>query len=82
MSHEPLNNGNGGRLRVSFEDSGPGFNYEKLLNNEHKTDGYCGRGLPLIRTICEEFYYEGCGNKVNAVVVWPNIVEKPLKLVG
>ncbi|MCJ8314329.1 MAG: fused response regulator/phosphatase [Saccharospirillaceae bacterium] len=82
LSHEPLNDGKGGRLRISFEDSGPGFNFQKMLKNEHKIDGYCGRGLPLIRTICEEFYYEGVGNKVNAVVVWPNIVENPKKMAG
>ncbi|BCE00854.1 ATP-binding SpoIIE family protein phosphatase [Marinicellulosiphila megalodicopiae] len=82
LSHTPLNNNEGGCLTVSFEDSGPGFNFKQLINNDHKTDGYCGRGLPLIRTICKDFYYEGNGNIVNAVIHWPQLDEPNQKLVG
>ena len=82
LSHESLNDGKGGRLKIIVEDSGAGFDFKKILSKDYKADGYCGRGLTLIRTICEDFYYEGCGNKVNAVIVWPNIVENTQKLVG
>jgi len=73
LSHESLNDGKGGRLRISFEDSGPGFDYKQALDNDHKTQGYCGRGVPLIKTICEDFYYEGSGNIVHAVIQWPHL---------
>ncbi|MEJ2755265.1 MAG: SpoIIE family protein phosphatase, partial [Gammaproteobacteria bacterium] len=46
----------GGRLIMRLEDSGGGFDYKKAVNSgkiEHKTEGYCGRGIPLLLTMCE-----------------------------
>lgn len=63
---------NGGRLIISIEDSGEGFPFKQNINNEHKTDGYCGRGIPLIRTMCESLDYVGNGNEVRVVYRWHN----------
>jgi serine phosphatase RsbU (regulator of sigma subunit) len=62
----------GGRLVISIQDSGEGFPFAKNINNQHKTDGYCGRGIPLIRTMCESLDYLGNGNEVRVVYHWHN----------
>ena len=62
----------GGRLVIAVKDSGNGFAVEKNIDNEHKTDGYCGRGIPLIRTMCESLDYLGDGNEVRVVYRWDN----------
>lgn len=62
----------GGRLTMSIKDSGPGFPFEKNIDNEHKTSGYCGRGIPLIRSMCESLEYSGSGNEVKVVYHWHN----------
>ena len=62
----------GGRLAMTIQDSGPGFPFAKNIDNEHKTDGYCGRGIPLIRTMCESLEYLGNGSEVKVVYHWHN----------
>ena len=62
----------GGRLIMSIKDSGDGFDISKNINNDHKTDGYCGRGIPLIRTMCESLEYVGKGNEVSVIYHWHN----------
>ncbi len=66
---EHLPTPDGGRIVMRLQDSGKGFDwraYEAKLNLE----GYSGRGLPLIRSLCESFQYEGEGNCVTAVYKW------------
>jgi CheY-like chemotaxis protein len=62
---------NGGVLELSIEDSGEGFDHVKFLAKEVPTEGYSGRGLPLIRGICEDFQYNESGNAVIAKLRWP-----------
>lgn len=62
--------GDGGSLTICVNDSGPGFEHESNINNGHKSEGYCGRGIPLIRTLCHSLRYIGSGNKVEAVFKW------------
>ncbi len=66
--------GNGGVLELSITDSGKGFDFQKLLAKDAPTEGYCGRGIPLIRGICEEFYYNEKGNSVIAKLRWPSAI--------
>ena len=68
LTHAPRKDG--GQLFVRIEDSGDGFDYKSKINNDHKTDGYSGRGIPLVRTLCESLEYKGKGNIVEAVYVW------------
>lgn len=61
----------GGLLCIRFEDSGKGFDHKSKLDHaEHHTDGYCGRGMPLIADLCEKFSYHGRGNLVQANYRW------------
>ncbi|MBV1883789.1 MAG: SpoIIE family protein phosphatase [Pseudomonadales bacterium] len=60
----------GGVLSIKIEDSGDGFNFDDFEKNQHKTEGYCGRGIPLIRSMCQSFNYYGNGNIVEAVFAW------------
>ena len=60
----------GGCLFIRVEDSGSGFDYKGNINNAHKTEGFCGRGIPLVRTICRSIEYKGRGNIVEAVIEW------------
>ncbi|OUS26327.1 fused response regulator/phosphatase [Gammaproteobacteria bacterium 45_16_T64] len=67
LDHEPMENG--GRLTLRVQDSGLGFEHADK-DEEHKTAGYCGRGIPLINTMCESVRYLGNGNQVEVVFVW------------
>jgi len=69
LRHEPK--GKGGRLFLQFEDSGAGFDHERVLERQRTNKEYSGRGIPLLRKICDSFEYQGNGNTVNAVITWP-----------
>lgn len=68
LTHTPCKDG--GQLLIRIEDSGDGFDYKPKINNDHKTEGYSGRGIPLVRTLCESLEYKGKGNIVEAVYTW------------
>ncbi len=63
--------GVGGVLELYIEDSGDGFDHQKFLQKAVPGEGYSGRGLPLIRGICEDFHYNDKGNVVHARLRWP-----------
>jgi len=60
----------GGVLTIVVEDTGPGFDFQAKENAAHKTEGYSGRGIPLIRTMCRSVRYLQPGNKVEVVFDW------------
>ncbi|ARN75415.1 ATP-binding SpoIIE family protein phosphatase [Oceanicoccus sagamiensis] len=60
----------GGRLSVTVEDSGDGFDYHGLLAGNGSGQGYSGRGITLLQSICHSVEYLGSGNKVRVVFVW------------
>lgn len=60
-----------GALKVSVKDSGAGFDFRKMMDNDHRTEGYCGRGLPLLKDMCRKLEYRGNGNEVYAEFTWP-----------
>ena len=69
LDHKPTDNG--GELSILVQDTGPGFDWRKKLDDaEHRTEGYCGRGLPLIATMCKSVRYLGDGNQVEVVFEW------------
>jgi hypothetical protein len=59
-----------GVLLISTKDSGPGFDFTRYLEREHKLEGYAGRGLPLLKTICSHVEYKGSGNEVSITFQW------------
>jgi len=60
----------GTRLRISMEDSGPGFNPAPYLIQKPENSALYGRGVGLVKTLCESLRYEGCGNRVEAIYAW------------
>ena len=72
-------NGRSGIFLLCIEDSGKGFDYSQIstqnqLKIDSKAEGankYCGRGIPLIHSLCHSLKYMGCGNKVVAEIHWP-----------
>lgn len=59
-----------GRITVSIEDSGDGFDYEtaKKIMSDAKTPS--GRGIKLISELCDSLTYSGKGNRAEAVYSW------------
>lgn len=64
-----------GELTITVEDSGKGFDYKSREKNEFKSEGFSGRGIPLIRTICDSIQYQGNGNTVEVVLSWDGLSE-------
>lgn len=70
LSHEPLSDF-AGQLTIRMEDSGEGFDYETLVNNQTPDQSiFSGRGVLLINSLCSSLEYEGRGNIVTAVYRW------------
>jgi CheY-like chemotaxis protein len=64
----------GGRLILSLQDSGPGFNADAVLARAAAAvdtpAGLSGRGVALVKNLCESLVYHGSGNRVEAVFAW------------
>lgn len=59
----------GGELTIGVEDSGKGFDHEKLSNQMPEME-IRGRGIPLIMTLVKSMQYIGSGNHVEALYEW------------
>ncbi|MBF0467546.1 MAG: SpoIIE family protein phosphatase [Desulfamplus sp.] len=70
MGHMPIDNG--GKFIFKVEDTGPGFNYQEVLCRPANLASklVSGRGIIILRSICETLTYKGNGNSVEAVYVW------------
>lgn len=68
LDHTPLPTG--AKLVIRVEDNGPGFDYHRRFVELDCNEAYCGRGIPLVRSLCKELAYHGNGNRVEAVYVW------------
>jgi anti-sigma regulatory factor (Ser/Thr protein kinase) len=68
VAHTPRHTG--GQLTLRIEDSGPGFDYHRLLPDLTHNTTHSGRGIPLVRALCQALVYHGRGNCVEAVYVW------------
>jgi CheY-like chemotaxis protein/anti-sigma regulatory factor (Ser/Thr protein kinase) len=68
LEHTP--DGRGGRLRFTVEDDGPGFDHAAVFAPLQDNVSYYGRGIPLLRSICERLEYTGNGNHAEAVYRW------------
>lgn len=60
----------GGRLVVSIEDTGKGFNFGLPLKKGLQQNDYSGRGLRLVAGLCDSVEYKGSGNAVEAIFSW------------
>lgn len=60
----------GGSVVLRIVDSGVGFDYHRSRPTLPGNTAYHGRGIPLVRSLCTELVYQGCGNCVEAVYAW------------
>lgn len=65
LDHRP--NPGGGVLAIEVEDSGDGFVEQSPCNSR---DGYAGRGLELVRALCDEVHFNARGNQARVVFAW------------
>lgn len=70
LSHAPERGG--GKLVIRIEDSGPGFDYSQRLGTAPiaASSTYSGRGIALVRSLCEDLQYLNNGNVVEATYYW------------
>lgn len=68
FEHQP--SGNGGRLRMRVEDSGPGFDWQRWQAKVNRDGSYGGRGLSLLASLCQSLRFEGRGNIVEVSYDW------------
>lgn len=51
-------------LRITIDDSGKGFDYQKILGNTGENVQMHGRGIKLVKQLCHAMEYTGEGNSV------------------
>jgi CheY-like chemotaxis protein/anti-sigma regulatory factor (Ser/Thr protein kinase) len=54
-------------LSIVVKDTGSGFDFRKAFEYQPKVDAPFGRGIPLLKRICEQVEYRGCGNEVEVL---------------
>lgn len=54
-------------LRISIKDSGAGFDFRSVLDSKPGLDIPYGRGIALLKQVCESIEYLGCGNEVEVL---------------
>lgn len=62
--------GAGGRLAIRVEDTGPGFDFQRRLAQLAENQAVHGRGILMIRSVCESLVYSGSGNIAEVVYPW------------
>lgn len=60
-------------ILVRVEDSGAGFPFRDAAQSRHLDTALSGRGLALVRGLCESLEFEGKGNIVKARFSWDNV---------
>jgi anti-sigma regulatory factor (Ser/Thr protein kinase) len=54
-------------LSIVVKDTGLGFDHASAMAHRAKLDAPYGRGIPLLKRVCEEVEYRGCGNEVEVL---------------
>ncbi len=60
----------GWALTIHVEDNGEGFDAESYLANMAGIESLTGRGVALIKSLCDEFSYNKTGNIARVVYCW------------
>jgi hypothetical protein len=55
------------KLRIHVKDTGAGFDYRRVLQLPSENTAPFGRGIPLVRRLCERMEYRGLGNEVEVL---------------
>ena len=69
LLHSPSKDG--GNLDIFVRDTGNGFDVEGLETSLSDSAKYHGRGLFMVKNICEFVKFNESGNQVHARFVWP-----------
>ena len=70
FTHAPYNNG--GKLTIRVQDTGEGFEPKNISSPLIDNQQYSGRGLELVKTICDSLEYTDGGRQATAVFIWQN----------
>jgi len=70
LNHQPNSNQTSGKLIIKVNDSGPGFNHNAVFNILKSNQGYSGRGIALVKSLCKSVNYRSNGNQVEATYEW------------
>jgi DNA-binding response OmpR family regulator len=54
-------------LSIVVKDTGPGFDYDSAMAHEARLDAPYGRGIRLLKRVCEAVEYRGLGNEVEVL---------------
>jgi anti-sigma regulatory factor (Ser/Thr protein kinase) len=68
FSHKPTEQG--GQLTIKVRDSGDGFDWAMRMKSLQSNQGFAGRGVKLLESLCSSLTYQGKGNRVTAVFDW------------
>jgi len=68
LQHNP--DGQGGLLHFTVEDDGAGFDHAQVFAPLQQNVSFFGRGIPLLKSICDRLEYSGSGNHVEAIYRW------------
>lgn len=63
--------GEGGRLSIRVEDSGPGFDVQRMLERHSSSEHLSGRGLKLVRQLADRCSWAPDGRSVCVEFSWP-----------
>ena len=69
LSYSVEDNSDEGILCIQIDDSGEGFDYQPLINKNPNLSHSYGRGINLLKTLCNDFYYKNNGH--TAVAYYP-----------
>lgn len=70
ITHTPT--ATGGELQLEVTDTGPGFDtHRQDLTQSTDNPEYGGRGLELVRQLCDELTFNSTGNQAKALLRWP-----------
>lgn len=62
----------GGVFELEIEDSGLGFDFTDIMAKlNEKNNSASGRGILLIKELCDEIEFLGSGNIIRAKICWP-----------
>ena len=70
FAHKPHQGG--GELSIRILDTGSGFDENAVISEIDNNKEYSGRGIKLIRQICDSLEYSNGGRRATAVFRWKN----------
>lgn len=68
LEHEAC--GESGLLKVAIHDSGDGFDIDSVIGDLSDVDNKSGRGIPLVKALCESIKYSNNGRCVEVRFRW------------